>query len=178
LSEIVLYPGVDGARLHGAWRLQSDPKAAGGMEVIHPNAYAAKITAALAAPVHYFDLTFTADAGVDYHFYLRGKAQGNDPYNDSVFVQFSNTRWPPGTTTAQMVNLETCSGAGLSEWGWRDQQWCTTAAASAVRFAQGGPQTLRVQTREDGLAIDQLVLSATRTKPPGPAKNDQTIVSR
>jgi hypothetical protein len=39
---------------------------------------------------------------------------------------------------------------------------------------------VRIQTREDGLAIDQIVLSPSRylTKSPGSLKNDTTIVTR
>ena len=48
-----------------------------------------------------------------------------------------------------------------------------------VRFASAGPQTLRIQTREDGLSIDQVVLSPARylDAAPGAAKNDATIVT-
>jgi hypothetical protein len=40
------------------------------------------------------------------------------------------------------------------------------------------PQAIVIQTREDGVSIDLVVLSAERflTKPPGPAKNDRTIL--
>jgi hypothetical protein len=39
---------------------------------------------------------------------------------------------------------------------------------------------MRIQTREDGLSIDQIVLSAEKylTARPGPAKNDKTILPR
>jgi hypothetical protein len=49
-----------------------------------------------------------------------------------------------------------------------------------VFFNASGPQTIRIQTREDGVSIDQIVLSAERfaTEAPGAAKNDMTIVER
>lgn len=47
-----------------------------------------------------------------------------------------------------------------------------------IYFASSGPQRLRVQVREDGLGIDQIVLSSGTylTNPPGAAKNDTTIL--
>ena len=59
----------------------------------------------------------------------------------------------------------------------------TTAWGIGVRgipiyFATTGVQRVRVQQREDGLSIDQIVLSPTtyRTTSPGLAKNDATIL--
>jgi uncharacterized repeat protein (TIGR03803 family) len=46
-----------------------------------------------------------------------------------------------------------------------------------LRFPGGGLQRMRIQTREDGVSIDQVVLSAARylTARPGAARNDATI---
>ena len=41
-----------------------------------PDAGAAKLTTALASPANYFELTFSAQAGVPYHLSLYGKADG------------------------------------------------------------------------------------------------------
>jgi hypothetical protein len=43
-----------------------------------------------------------------------------------------------------------------------------------LRFPEGGVQTIRIQTREDGVSIDQIVLSSEKYKAtrPGAAKND------
>ena len=43
-----------------------------------------------------------------------------------------------------------------------------------------GAQRIRVQTREDGIAIDQIVLSPSRflERSPGALKNDSTILPR
>ena len=57
----------------------------------HPNAGAAKITTASATPTDYFELTFNAEAGRGYRLWIRGKADGNNWANDSVFVQFTNS---------------------------------------------------------------------------------------
>jgi hypothetical protein len=49
-----------------------------------------------------------------------------------------------------------------------------------IVFATSGTHTLRLQTREDGLSIDQIVFSPSRflTTAPGPLKNDATILPR
>jgi hypothetical protein len=73
-----------------------------------------------------------------------------------------------GTTSALAVNLEECSGCGLSGWGWRDEAWGSKGAIGSVtlRFptAANGQMwhRMRVQTREDGVMIDQIVLSAVK----------------
>jgi hypothetical protein len=78
------------------------------------------------------------------------------------------------------VNLEACSGCGLSGWGWQDNGWGTGVLGPLVYFQTTGPQTLRVQTREDGLAIDQIVLTGTTVidQSPGAETNDSTILAR
>ena len=49
-----------------------------------------------------------------------------------------------------------------------------------IYFKTTGPQRIRVQVREDGLAIDQIVLSPDTylTTSPGATKNDITILSK
>ena len=51
-----------------------------------------KITTASATPANYFELTFNAEAGRGYRLWIRGKADSNNWANDSVFVQFTNSR--------------------------------------------------------------------------------------
>jgi hypothetical protein len=47
-----------------------------------------------------------------------------------------------------------------------------------LKFATNGWQKLRIQTREDGVSIDQVVLSSEkyRTTRPGAVRNDATIL--
>ena len=105
-----------------------------------------------------------------------------------MFVQFSGSvipgsttpTWRIGTTSATDVNLEDCSGCGLNGWGWQDNGWgSATAMGPDVYFAATGPQTIRIQTREDGFAIDQVVLSPATylTARPGPQRDDTTILT-
>ena len=58
---------------------------------------------------------------------------------------------------------------------------CVVAlAATTVQFPSTGTHTLRIQTREDGVQIDQIVLSPTTylTVRPGLLTNDSTIVPK
>jgi hypothetical protein len=91
------------------------------------DAGAAKLTTASASPGNYFEASFNVEAGKAYHLWLRMKADNNSYNNDSVFVQFTNSRdstgttaWRIGTTSALAVSLEEGSGAGVSGWGWND----------------------------------------------------------
>ena len=180
---VVLYAAD--AAANGAWAVVADATAAGGRRLTNPDAAAPKLTAALASPANYFEMTFTAEAGVAYHLWMRGKAARNAWANDSVFVQFSGARDANGTAmnrigtaAAMTVSLEEGSGAGLSEWGWADDSYGGIGAP--IYFDTTGPQTIRVQVREDGASFDQIVLSADRyaTTSPGAPRNDTTILSR
>src|SRR5207302_688563 len=130
---------------------------------------------------------FQAEAGVPYHFWLRGKAERDSWANDSVMLQFSSSvdgnetpKARIGTTAGYDVNLEDCSGCGLAGWGWQDNGWGVNVLGPDIYFASTGTQTLRVQVKEDGLSIDQIVLSSGkyRTSAPGALKNDTTILPR
>ncbi|MEO8522165.1 MAG: hypothetical protein ABI603_12425, partial [Acidobacteriota bacterium] len=139
-----------------------------------------------ANPSSYVELTFNAVAGQKYHFWMRGRADSNVYTNDSVFVQFSNavtsTGTPiyrPGTTSAAEYNLEDCSSCGIAGWGWQDNGWGSGVMGAAIYFDTTGPQTLRLQQREDGLSIDQIILSPAASSflnaSPGALKNDIKI---
>jgi hypothetical protein len=171
------------------WRVNSDDTtAADSVSIYDPDRGAPKAAQPLAAPANYVDISVFADPTQTYKLWIRGKAQNNSWSNDSAFLQFTgavdpngNAAWQIGTTSALVFNLEECSGCGESGWGWEDDGWgAVNTAGTLLRFPQGGYQTIRIQTREDGLSIDQIVLSAEKylTKRPGTAKNDTTILWR
>ena len=85
-----------------------------------------------------------------------------------------------GSTSSVEYNLEDCSGCGLAGWGWQDNGWGVGVSGPNLVFNTTGMQTIRVLTREDGLAVDQIVLSPSRflTQSPGALKNDATIVPK
>ena len=172
--------------VHGDWSVVADSSASGGSRLANRDAGAAKRSSPLASPSHYFEMTFSADAGTPYRLWLRGRAARDSYANDSVFVQFSGSVtssgspvWRIGTTSATEVNLEACSGCGLSGWGWQDNGWGQGVLGPLVYFGTSGTQTLRVQVREDGLSIDQIVLSPETylSRAPGSEKNDTTILT-
>jgi hypothetical protein len=184
-DEIVLYAG-SAPVVAGNWSVVADATAAGGSRLQSLDVGAAKLTQALAAPANYFELTFTADADKPYRLWLRAIAQNNFYGNDSVFVQFDssvNASKGPisriGTTGAEVINLEDCSGCGLQGWGWQDNGYGINVLGPVIYFAQAGTQRLRIQIREDGVGIDQVVLSAVRytNQAPGALKNDTTILA-
>jgi hypothetical protein len=180
-ADVVLYAANAPVRV-GAWSLVSDATAAGGAALRNPDIGAARLTSPLASPSTYFEMTFDVVAGQPYHLWIRGKADKNAWANDSVYVQFADDNGMPtatygrGTTSAAAVSIENCSGCGLAGWGWQDQAY--GAFAPHLTFARSGTHTIRIQPREDGLTIDQIVLSPSTylTSAPGALKNDTTIV--
>jgi hypothetical protein len=186
VEEIVLHAASQAVEAAG-WNVTADASAASGARLQNPNANAPKPSAALASPAKYFDITFTAEAGRAYRLWLRGRAQSDSYNNDSVFVQFDGSvdaqgvpMWRIGTTGSTIVVLEDCGGCGVKGWGWADNGYGTGVFGPVVYFEETGPQRIRIQMREDGLGIDQVVLSAVKylNSSPGATKNDTTIVPR
>jgi hypothetical protein len=182
----VFYGGdVPASGLHGSWTKVADGSAAGGVKLTTPDNGWSTIDGPLAAPGDYIDVTFNAAAAVPYTVWLRLNAASNIKYNDSVWLQFSDAliggspAYPLNTTAGLLVNLENCSACGLAGWGWQNTSWWALQPAT-VSFATTGLHTLRIQVREDGVSLDQIILSANQylTARPGAVKNDRTIVSK
>ena len=185
-GDVVLYATETSAKF-GAWSVVADGTAAGGSRIANPDAGAPKRSTALANPTDYFELTFNAQAGVNYRLWIRAKAQDDFWGNDSIFIQFSDSVdgggapvYRIGTTGATEMNLEDCSGCGVQGWGWQDNGWGVGVFGPLIRFATSGSHTLRIQVREDGLSIDQIVLSSQTylNTAPGTLKNDNTILAK
>jgi hypothetical protein len=185
-SDIVLYASEAPVKI-GNWQIVTDASAAGGARLFNSDAGAAKIPTASANPTNYFEMTFNAQASTAYHLWLRGKAFNDYWGNDSVFIQFSdsvNSTGSPtyriGSTAATEFNLEDCSGCGLAGWGWQDNGWGVGVIGPNIYFQSSGLHTIRLQVREDGLSLDQIVLSPSTylTSSPGSLKNDTTILPR
>jgi hypothetical protein len=167
------------------WTRTADATAAGGFRLANANAGAPN-PGVQASPTRYFDLNFNAAPG-EYRVWIRGKATSNSWQNDSVFVQFSSSvtpdgtseTWRIGTTSATSVTIEDCSSCGLSGWGWNDNATGLGVLGPTVHLTGAGPHTIRVQVREDGLSIDQIILAGTGSAhfstAPGETKNDGNI---
>jgi hypothetical protein len=185
-DDIVLRAG-DATTIAGLWRRLADTSAAGGFRLSQPDAGAPKRETPLASPSNYVDVPFTAEAGEPYRLWIRGRAERDSFANDSAFIQFTNSVDQTGqaiarmgTTSAVTFVLESCKACGVAGWGWEDDGYGAGVLGPLIYFATSGPQRLRIQTREDGLSIDQIVLSPGTylSSAPGAAKNDTTIVPR
>jgi hypothetical protein len=186
VGDIVYYVAEAPVRA-GSWRVVADTSAAGGSRLEQPNVNAPRITTPLAAPAHYVDIPVNVQANTPYHLWLRGRALQNFGDNDSVWVQTSGTVnasgapvYRIGTTSGTMVNLEDCSGCLISGWGWQDNGYGTGVSGPRLTFSTSGAHTIRIQAREDGISLDQLVLSSNTylTARPGAATNDSTILAK
>jgi hypothetical protein len=184
-ADIVLYAS-DAVRIQGNWARVADQTAAGGVVLASADFGWSTTSAPLASPADYVEFAISAPAATPYHLWIRLRAAGNSKWNDSLWVQFSDAQTASGTpvdrigtTDGVLVNLENCSGCGLSSWGWQDRAWWL-APSAIVQFASAGSHTLRLQTREDGVQIDQVILSPATymSAAPGAVSNDATIVPK
>jgi endonuclease/exonuclease/phosphatase family metal-dependent hydrolase len=182
-QEIVLLAGKAPVT-SGGYAKVADSTAAGGYRMSIPDKGKPKLTTPMASPGDYFEMTFSANAGTAYRLWFRGKAASNAYSNDSVYAQFSDSvtssgasAFRIGSTAATTLTLEDCSGCGMSGWGWNDNYYGATQG-SLIYFKNTGSHTLRIQNREDGMSIDQIVLSPVlyRSSAPGDDKNDDTIL--
>lgn len=183
-TEIVLYTS-SAPTVVGHWTSAAHASAAEGRLLRSADLGWSRPDAPLAGPKHYFELPFEAVANTPYRVWLRLRATGDSKWNDSVWVQFSDAlikgqaAYRIGTTAGLLVNLETCEGCGTAGWGWPDAAYWLRQTAT-VTFASTGAHTIRVQTREDGVEIDQIVLSPAKylAAAPGASRNDSTILAK
>lgn len=186
-SDVVLYAAdIAAASLHGSWTSAPDPSSPNSLKLVTPDQGYTETSAPLAAPLHYVDVTFNASAGTPYTLWLRLQAQGNSKLNDAVWVQFSDALangsavYPLNSPSGLLVNLATdSSGSSLQNWGWANGAYWF-AQPTTFTFAASGSHTMRIQVREDGVALDQIVLSAGPylSVAPGQTTNDATIVPK
>jgi phosphatidylserine/phosphatidylglycerophosphate/cardiolipin synthase-like enzyme len=184
--DVVLYASEAATRV-GSWNPVTDATAAGGQYLNNTNAGAALQSPPLASPNHYFEMSFTAQAGTGYRIWIRGKALNNNGSNDSAWIQFAGSvnqsgvaMWRTGSTSGTYVNIEENKGTGLNGWGWQDNGYGIDVLGPLVYFETTGVQTLRIQPREDGIGIDQIVLSPDTflTNAPGGNVADNTKLPR
>lgn len=184
-QDVVLYTS-DVSVAQGNWAANGSTSGAGGQRMSSVDYGWSSADAPLAAPRDYFEATFTAPSYTTYHVWLRMRATNDSKWNDSVWVQFSDAvdtngsaAYRIGTTSALLVNLERCAGCGVSGWGWQDKGYWVSQSP-LVMFGARGTHTIRIQTREDGAQIDQIVLSPASylSSAPGSSTGDSTILPR
>jgi hypothetical protein len=187
IQKVVIYASdLPPAALHGSWTVAPDPQSPNGTKLVTSDTGFAATDAPLVTPAHFVEVTFNADAGRPYTLWLRLKALNNSKFNDAVWVQFSDALaggspiYPIGSASGLAVNLATDgSAASLNGWGWQNSAYWMSQPTT-VTFASAGAHTLRIQLREDGVQLDQIVLSATTylNVAPGSATNDSMIVPK
>ena len=184
-GDLVLYP-TDATTIAGNWARVQSASGAGTTKMQSEDRAWSTVNAPIASPRDYFEASFSAPAYTKYRVWLRLRATGDSKYNDSVWVQFSDaldrrgdTVYPIGSTSALLANLATCSSCALARWGWQDGAYWLQQE-NIVQFPSTGTHRIRVQTREDGVQIDQIVLSPVTymSSAPGSVTSDGTILPR
>jgi hypothetical protein len=170
--------------VRGDWIREVDGTAAGGVVLRNPDRGRARVSPALASPVNYFEMRFSATRATAYHLWVRMRAESDGNQNDSVHVQFSDSVDSLGqsiirigtTDTAEVILQNGSGGEAAQGWGWTDNGWGTVG--TPIYFAADGPHVIRIQQREDGAAIDQIVLSPVTfaVSPPSASRPDTTIL--
>src|SRR6185295_12315141 len=97
-------------------------------------------------------------------------------FSDSVTQSGAATQRIGTSSSAEFLLENGPSGGAESGWGWADNGWGQPGAL--IYFAATGTHTLRIQQREDGPFVDQIVLSPDTyiTNAPGPRFADSTIL--
>jgi hypothetical protein len=191
-KNVVLYPtDFNSTQIGIPWLVAADPTGTRGNSPLSPRVFRSvdqgfsSTEQPPCCSVQRNDVQFWAEADVPHHLWLRLKAANDSKFNDSVWVQFGSATmdgrpaYRIGTSNALLVNLENCFECGVQGWGWQDSSWWRRDSA-VVTFTGSGPHSIRFWTREDGVSIDQIVLSPSEflNRRPGALKGDSTIVPK
>jgi regulation of enolase protein 1 (concanavalin A-like superfamily) len=186
-GDVVIYASdIPSASRHGAWQTAGDSQSPNGVKLSTADSGLAFTNEPVAAPQHYVDVTFNANAGTPYRVWLRLRADGDSKWNDSLWVQFSDAlvngspEYRMNSTAGLLVNMATDAWASsLNGWGWHNGAYWLSQP-TVLTFPTSGAHTLRVQIREDGVQFDQIVLSPTRfmDQAPGSVSGDSVVVPR
>src|SRR4051794_28016749 len=89
-GDVVLYPS-DVTTIRGNWARVASASGAGVQKMSSVDYGWSTTDAPLASPNDYFEASFSASAGTVYHVWLRLRADVDSKYNDSAWVQFSDS---------------------------------------------------------------------------------------
>src|SRR4051794_23357307 len=182
-SDVVLY--ATDAVTTGNWTRVADSSAAGGQALASPDNGWSSDTP-IAAPANYVEFSFSAASNTPYHVWVRMRASSDSKSSDSLFAQFSDAvsstgaaLYSIGSTNALTLNLQTSNGSKLHGWGWADGAFWLSQPTT-ISFSGAGAHRLRLQAREDGVQVDQVVLSPATylSVSPGQKSGDSTIVAK
>lgn len=173
-DEIVLI-AADACEFHGNFHLQDDPTGAKGFRGEDMPNLGLRVgghfgNAAESSPTHYFDTSFKARSNKQYHLWARLKVVAGSDYgtSDSFYIQFSDAVAGGNPVNRIGKNQGLIVSNGNPTWAWNDIWLGAPNVGEIMTFEQSGDHEIRVQRREDGFAIDQIVLSSSRyfTSPP------------
>ena len=184
--EVVIYASdVPAAAMHGVWSAAPSAGSPNGTALVTPDNGVANTTSALASPVDYVDVTFNARQRRRTHLAASARRREQQVQRRGVGAVFQRDRERTVGLRGRhhvWTAREPChrlTASSLNGWGWQNGAYWL-AQATTVTFAGGGAHTLRIQVREDGVQLDQIVLSPQkfRTSAPGTVANDLTIVPK
>jgi hypothetical protein len=171
----------------GRWVLEADGTAAGGQRVRHSDAGAAKITTAAGAAGQLLrrDVRRRRRRALSAVDSRQGRQQRLGERLGVRAVRQERERERRRAVPHRHDRRRRSEHRGLQRMrpvgmGLAGQRLGVGVRGPLIYFAGDGVQRLRIQTREDGLSIDQIVLSPDRylTASPGALKNDNTILIR
>jgi ferric-dicitrate binding protein FerR (iron transport regulator) len=183
IEEIVLVP--DQARVSGnEWKMVKDPAAATGVAMeAADTAYKLKksgsdslIYESVRNRTAYVFFTFLADAGRDYHVWIRGRSMATTDrkFHDEVAIE------PLGGQLSQKCRQLGWTGDNAycytgwclyPAYGWLGgygEDGTSDAVPLSIRFSRPGLQTLKLYAIETPMRIDAIWLSTTQGARPSP----------
>lgn len=105
---IIMAEDIPDSGVFGGWKKVGDPTSQSDL-VLKETEVPGKEEKPLLKPEDYFEADFYAPGCIDYHLWVRMKAENNSPSHDSVYIQFSDT-----------INTEGDPAYRIGEWGVRN----------------------------------------------------------
>jgi len=82
---------IPDSHIFGSWKKVQDPSSRFDLVIKDIPGLGAKNEKPLLEPEDYFEADFYAKGNVDYHVWVRMKAENDSPSNDSIYVQFNDS---------------------------------------------------------------------------------------
>ncbi len=82
---------IPDSQIFGSWRKIKDPTAGFDRVLKDISGSGSKSERPFLEPEDYFEVDFYAQGGVDYHLWVRMKAENDSPFHDSIYVQFNDS---------------------------------------------------------------------------------------
>ena len=190
--QVPVVPGQDivawaaDSTMVSGWTRTVDPTAAGGARLQSPDLESPSWPLRPVSPARYFELTVNALAGGGVPA-VDPRAGARQHLHERLGVRAVRRQRGPvrhaglpdrhdGRHGLQRGGLQRLRRRGLG----LGRQRIRGERPAQSHSATDGPQRIRVQVREDGLGIDQVVLSSSQwvTKAPGATKNDTVVLPK